>query len=131
MSKKSGRVGKYMPRFDGPYKIIAKHAECSTYTLDLPNEPNIFPTFHASEIEPYIGNDDELFPAHKKTIEPTPITNEYGEEEHFIDKIIDERTRGRGRQYLVRFIGGDERWLPGREVANCAALDLWLAHSTD
>jgi hypothetical protein len=50
----------------------------------------------------------------------------HGAEERFIDKIIAERPRGRGKQYLVRFAGGDERWLPGREVANCEALDRWL-----
>jgi hypothetical protein len=131
MSKKSGHVGKYMPRFDGPYKIIAKHAECSTYTLDLPNEPNIFPTFHASEIEPYIENDDELFPTRKKTIEPTPITNEHGEEA--FHRQGHRRTHARTGSTIpcFRFIGGNEHWFPGREVANCAALDLWLAHSMD
>jgi hypothetical protein len=126
MSAKSGRVAKYMPRFDGPFKILDKHAEFSTYTLELPNEPGRFPVFHASEIEPYIANDDEKFPSRRKAKEPDPVLNEYGEEEHFIDKIIDERPRGRGKQYLVRFTGGDERWLPGREIANCEALDHWL-----
>jgi hypothetical protein len=119
MSTGSSRVVKYMPRFNGPYKILDKHAEFSTYTLELPNEPNRFPVFHASEIEPYIANNDVKFPSRWKTTELEPVLNDYSEEEHFIDKIIDERLRGRGKQYLVRFIGGDDRWLPGCEIANC------------
>ncbi|KIJ60971.1 hypothetical protein HYDPIDRAFT_31840 [Hydnomerulius pinastri MD-312] len=48
MQKSSGHVTKFMPRFDGPYTVIEVHPGTSTYTLDLPNWPNIFPTFHAS-----------------------------------------------------------------------------------
>jgi hypothetical protein len=42
--------------------MIDTHEETSNYTLDLPNSPNIFPTFHASQLSPYIENDAELFP---------------------------------------------------------------------
>ncbi|KAJ7325521.1 hypothetical protein DFH08DRAFT_886800 [Mycena albidolilacea] len=54
------------------------------------------------------------------------VSAKHSEEEQFIDKIIAERPRGRGKQYLVRFAGGSERWLPGREIANCTALGRWL-----
>jgi len=54
MQKKDGRVAKFMPRFDGPYTIIDLHPETSNYTLDLPNSPNIFPTFHSSQLQPYV-----------------------------------------------------------------------------
>jgi hypothetical protein len=50
MEKENGRVAKFMPYFDGPYTIIDTHPETSNYTLDLPNSPNIFPTFHASQL---------------------------------------------------------------------------------
>jgi hypothetical protein len=82
VKKGDGRVAKYMPRFDGPYKVIAKHTECSTYTLDLHNQPNVFPVFHASELEPFIENDDDLFPE-RKLAEPEPILNDHGEKEWF------------------------------------------------
>ncbi|KAJ7689224.1 hypothetical protein B0H14DRAFT_3051123 [Mycena olivaceomarginata] len=59
------------------------------------------------------------------------VAAKHGEEEQFIDEIIAERPRGRGKQYLVRFAGGAERWLPGREVANCEALDRWLERSEE
>jgi hypothetical protein len=98
------RVAQYMCRFDGPYTVTATHPECSTYTLSLPNQPNVFPVFHSSEIEPYVENDDKLFPG-RKLAEPAPIINDNGDEEWFIDEIIDERPRGRGKQYLVTFSG--------------------------
>jgi hypothetical protein len=47
--------------------------------------------------------------------------------EHVVEKIMDERTRGRGKQYLVRWVGfGPEHdeWILSR-LLNNEALDLW------
>ncbi|GLB33342.1 putative retrotransposable element tf2 155 kda protein type 1-like [Lyophyllum shimeji] len=60
---------------------------------------------------------------------PGPIVTEDGEEEFFIDKIVDERNRERGKQYLIRWRGyGPEHdlWRPGREMEDTEALDVWL-----
>ena len=38
------RVAKFMPRFDGPFVIKNTDEKHSTVTLDLPNQPNIFPS---------------------------------------------------------------------------------------
>jgi hypothetical protein len=122
------RVAKFMPRHDGPYKIISVHKECSTVKLDMPNDPKVFPVFHTSEIEPYIENDATLFPE-RELPRPGPVMTDLGEEWD-ISEIIDERKRGRGRQYLVRWRGHgteDERWLPSRELAQAKALDDWIA----
>ena len=46
----------------------------------------------------------------------------------FIDKIVDQQHRGHGTQYWVRWQGeGPEgnKWLPARELEDCAALDEW------
>jgi hypothetical protein len=104
LKKGDKRVAKYMPRFDGPYTIIAKHAECSTFTLDLPNQPDVFPVFHSSELEPYVENDPDLFPS-RTLPEPEPVINNDGDPEWLVEDIIDERPRGKGKQYLVRFSG--------------------------
>jgi hypothetical protein len=51
-----------------------------------------------------------------------------GEEEWFIDCILDERVRGKGKQYLVRWCGWgaeEDRWLPGRELKDTEALEHW------
>jgi len=121
-----------MPCFDGPYTIIDIDEQHSTVTLDLPNSPNIYPTFHTLEVLPFVESDLLLFPS-QKFLEPVPIVTEDGEEEFFIEKILDARRRGRGYQYLIRWRGyGQEhdRWLPGSELQDCQALDDWLASRT-
>ena len=117
-----------MPRYDGPYTIVDTDEQHSTITLELPNAPNIFPTFHTSEVLPFIENDPVLFPS-RKFKEPPPILNLEGDEEFFIDKILDQRHRGHGYQYLVCWHGyrhEHDRWLPHSELQDCSALDDWL-----
>ena len=120
-----------MPRYDGPYTIIDVNEANSTVTLDLPNSPNIFPTFHTSVVIPYIENDASLFP-NREFSKPPPITSEDGTEEYFIRDIIDERRCGRGHRYLVRWVGygsEEDRWLSGSDLKDTEALDIWLAKS--
>jgi hypothetical protein len=122
------RVAKFICRFDGPYTVISAFPETSTYTLDLPNSPRTFNTFHSSQLRQFIPNDDARFPGRKVTLQ-NPIYNEFGEAEFVLDKIIAERRVGRGYQYLVTWLGeGDEenRWLPRRELEDCEVLDKWL-----
>jgi hypothetical protein len=52
-----------------------------------------------------------------------------GEEEWVINRILDKRTCGKGKQYLVRWRGWDkeeDRWLPGCELLETEALEHWL-----
>jgi hypothetical protein len=82
----------------------------------MSTQPGVFSVYHTSEVTPYVENDPALFPD-RELPRPGPIVTEKGEEEWVIDEIIDERKRGAGRQYLVRWAGHgaeDERWLPGR-----------------
>jgi hypothetical protein len=60
MQAYSGRVAKFMPRFDGPFTTTDAHTAKSSYTLDLPNKPNCYPTFHASQLRRFVPNDDDL-----------------------------------------------------------------------
>jgi hypothetical protein len=129
MAKGEKRVAKVMPRFDGPYYIVDVNKKKSTITLDFPQSSKRFPTFHTSEVMPYNENDCELFPG-RELIRPSTIITENGAEEFYIEKIIDARKRGRGMQYLVRWLGygpGDDTWLPGAELMDNAALDDWQA----
>jgi len=128
-AKGEKRVAKFMPCYDGPYTIIDVDENHSTVTLDLPNSPNIFPVFHTSEVLPYTESDTSLFPS-RRLEELPPIVVPNGDEEYFIDKILDARRRGRGYQYLVRWSGygaEHDEWLPGSELHDCEALDRWLA----
>ena len=52
-----------------------------------------------------------------------------GEEEWLVDQILDECVQGKGHQYLVCWCGWgpkEDRWLPGHELADIEALDIWL-----
>ena len=94
------RMAKFMPQQDSPCTIVEVHLETSSYTLDLPNSPNIFPTFHGSELSLALENDTSLFPSRSVPV-PTPILMAKGYEEQEVEAIIDECRRGRGMQYLV------------------------------
>jgi hypothetical protein len=126
-SKDTKCVAKFMPRFDGPYKILSTNEKHSTVTLDLPNAPHTFPIFHASELMPFKENDNTQFPTHAKKPPESVIIN--NEQEFFIDKIVDERCKNKTTQYLVRWQGegleGD-KWLPANELEDCEVLDKWL-----
>ena len=129
MQRGDHRVAKFMVRYDGPYLVTAAHPSTSTYTLDLPSTMRIHPTFHSSLLKPFVPNDDALFPerAHPR---PGPIVTEDGQEEHFVERILDHRRVGRGHQFLIRWRGfgpSDDEWLPGRDVRDLAALDKYLA----
>jgi hypothetical protein len=96
--------------------------------LDLPNKPNHFPTFHSSLLWHFTPNDNELFPSQQLT-QPGPIVMPDGKEEWLIDRILDERVQGKGHQYLVCWCGWgpeEDRWLPGQDLADTEALDIWL-----
>jgi hypothetical protein len=127
-SKGAKCVAKFMPCFDGPYSITAVNHVHSTVTLDLPNKPHVFPTFHMSQIIPFIENDDTLFPSRKIAQPPPLIINE--EEEYFVDRILDECKCGCGMQYLVCWTGygpEDDRWLLTSALKDCKVMDIWLA----
>ena len=104
--KKKGehRVAKFFPCYDGPYDVIDAFPHVSAYKLELPNSPNVFPTFHSSEIKRFIPNDPSLFP-NQATPQPGPILTSDGLEEYLVEEIIDARHRGRGWPFLVRWSG--------------------------
>ncbi len=121
LSGNGKRVAKFLPRFDGPYPVIDTHPEASTVTLDLPNQPNVFPTFHIHLIKPFIPNDDNKFPHRAVRVTDTS--------EFFVETIIDHKPWGRGNRYLVKFQGYPDsfnRWLSGKDLENDSSLDVYL-----
>ena len=102
-----------MPRFDGPYLITDTHNEASMVTLDIPTTPNVFPTFHSSLVKPFLQNDDTKFPS--RTLEMPRSIEVDGQEEFFMDHIINYKKVGHRFQYLVCWHGE----APGKCKGNC------------
>jgi hypothetical protein len=111
-------VTKFLPHFDGPYIVTKANPTFSAYRLDLPNSPNIFPTFHSSKLKCFYPNNNKLF-SHHKLAQPGPILTLDGLEEYFADHIIDARPCGRRWQFLVHWTGYSPEhncWLPTSSV---------------
>src|ERR1700738_3840877 len=97
---------------------IKAFPEKSEYTLQLPNSPRTFPGFHANRLRPHQANDPNLFPS-RELLRPGPVVTEDGQEEWAIERIIDERSRGCGKQYQVRWKGygpESDEWLSRAEL---------------
>jgi hypothetical protein len=78
---------KFFPCYDGPYNTIDVHAATSNYTLELPNTPNTYLTYHASELKPFPPNNPTLFPSCKLSQPPSIVTSN-GMEEYLVQEIM-------------------------------------------
>jgi hypothetical protein len=63
-----------MPRAAGPYKVLAKIND-NAYTLELPPDFGVSPTFKILDLKPYMGDEDEI------ESRMTPIQEEEEEDE--------------------------------------------------
>ena len=104
MQRGDTRVAKFMVRYDGPYRVLKAFPDTSSYTLDLPSSMNVFPTFHASLLRAYVDNDATRYPNREDT-RPGPVVGPNGEDEWFVERILDRKRVGRGYRYLVRWQG--------------------------
>ena len=126
-------VAKSMPCQDGPYTAVDTHPQTSSYTLDLPNSPNIFPVFHSSELSLASSNDASSFLS-CSIPEPFPVITSKGYKEQVIDSFIDEQCRGHVIQYLLcwkKFGPEHDKWLPRHQLLNNTVLDDWEALEVD
>jgi hypothetical protein len=126
-------VAKFFPHYDGPHVIIDVHSATSSYTLELPNSPNIFPTFYASKLKHFFKNDATLFPS-QELPQLGPILTSDGLEEFQVQEIIDSHWRGRGYLFLVQWTGygaDHDQWLSTAALNDCEVLDGWLISGGD
>ena len=106
-----------MLRWDGNYKVIEANPAASSYKLALPDSSGRHVAFHSFRLNRFVPNDKKSPNCEREF--PGAIVTEDGVEEWFIDRIIDQRRRGRGLQYLVCWRGeGPEGdlWLPRRKL---------------
>lgn len=124
MQAKDRQVAKFMPHYNGPYNVIQAYPKCSSYKLVLALTSKAHPTFHVANLQPYIPNDNTLFPE-RASHAPQPLITADGNTEYFIDHILKQCAWGRGHQFLVRWTRyGPEHdmWLPCSELLQTEAL---------
>ena len=109
----------------GPFRIKRK-INSVAYEIDLPPNYKIHNVFHVKLIKKYVPSDNE------HVIPPPPIqTNEYG---YIIEKIIDVKRKGRGYQYLIKWLDyGDEdnTWETRSTINDDDLLREWHSKNAD
>jgi hypothetical protein len=89
---------KFKPRFIGPYRI-EKQISPVSYLLKLPATLRIHPVFHVSLFRDYHPRGT---PREEVQVAQPLFENDNQWE---VDRLLGKRTRGRGAQYLVRWVG--------------------------
>ena len=97
----------------GPYKVKEQISPV-TYRLDLPALLRIHPVFHVDLLTPYYETTE-----HSANYAQPPPELIDGEEEYEVEEIIDEHTRGRKKQYLVKWLGypnSENSWVDAKDL---------------
>jgi len=119
MQAKDGRTVKFMPHYNGSYKVIQAFSDSSNYTLKLLTSSKVHSTFHVSLLKSFQPNNTSGL-----------VLTDAGNEEYVIKKIVDQQRRGGRMQYLVHWLGYDKQddlWKWQDKLEECEALDIWLA----
>ena len=107
-------------RRHGPFRIAARISP-HAYRLELHDSMQVHPVFHVSLLEP--AAQDPL-PGQRQP--PPPPVEIDGEEEWFVDSILDSRMYRRRLQYLVKWTGFDQPdWEPAENVNELEAVTLF------
>ena len=127
LTLKNQPSSKFKQRWIGPY-TIRRVVSPVAYELLLPRTLKIHPVFHVSLLKPYV--EDTINPA--PPAPPAPIVNDDGEEEFYVEEILNHRVRRFGRtprlEFLVRWTGygpDADEYLPLADVQETVAYDRY------
>jgi hypothetical protein len=104
----------------GPFKIIEKISPYA-YRIELPPSMKYHNVFYVSLLEPAA---DDTYPG--QNMEPLPPVEIDGEDEYFIQAVLDSRTHRRKLQYLIKWVGYDlPDWEPAELHSESEAVDTF------
>ena len=92
---KSPGTHKLMPRYIGPFKVVAKKGPV-TYELQLPSALKIHPVFHVSLLKPYHRNG---------AYQPPPLPLSVDEQGPLFEVEAVLKFRPRSKRYLIQWKG--------------------------
>ena len=94
----AGPCHKFGPLYIGPFKV----AECYTtaYKLELPEHIRVHPVFDVSQLKLYRVPKD----ARRRSQPPEAVTSPDGQEEYFVEEIVNHRVRKRRRRTVKEYL---------------------------
>ncbi|GAA5972077.1 hypothetical protein JCM11641_002485 [Rhodosporidiobolus odoratus] len=122
---------KFIPRYIGPYAILAANPSKPTVDIDLPPHLRIHARVHTSKLRPHFPNDAVRFPS-RTFAEPPALLAADGAEEWLVEKLVGNRVERNKREFRVRYLGysaAQDEWRPEVELRETApdALDDYLS----
>ena len=122
-----GQTRKLMPRFLGPYRVLKAMNDSSNVTIELPLElkdRRIPPTFHTNLVQPYVKNNDILFP--KREAKSYYDFGNKDKQEWFINEILSHKWTNNNLELQVKWTLRDVTWEPIDSCKKLEALDTYL-----
>ena len=130
---------KFHERFCGPFRI-SEEVSKYTYRLELPKSMSrLHPVFHVSLLHQAVENPPDFehrleLPGGKDTRVPdNDMIDEEGRPCYLIENILDRRTVGNRREYLIKWQGYDaceNSYISRKDVASSGALQILKDYDT-
>ncbi|KAJ2921647.1 hypothetical protein H1R20_g15445, partial [Candolleomyces eurysporus] len=121
-----GLARKLVPKYIGPYKIVADFN--FSFRIELPaslKARGVHNIFHLSLLRVHKPNNDRLFPGRLDS-QIAPVNDEPIESEWSVDRIVSHSGAGRNAMFEVKWWAGDITWLPYDQLDGLEPLRAYL-----
>jgi hypothetical protein len=126
LSLPKGRARKLVPKYLGPYKVLAANHSTSTYKIELPPDlkaRRIHDVFHEKVLKSHNENDAKQFPKCETRVQ-YDVGNDPDQE--WVIHSIEDHKWSPGLTFKVRWELGDSTWEPLEVVKELEGLDHYL-----